>query len=203
MKKLLKKECISENELSKRVGIPQQMVNRIISGINQNPKLSTITPIAHYFNISLQELIYNPNLDLNKTSLPDAQIRIPYINFKNIEKHDINYAILHTTEYVNANLDPCKHYFATSMNDDSMEPKFAKGTILIFEQEREPFNGDFCLLKDEQNQYMFRQIMINSENKKFIKCLNPINEAYKIIQLPINIYVLATLLESRTLFSNS
>lgn len=203
LKKLLKKEGISENELSKRVGVPQQIINRIITGINQNPKLSTITPIANYFKIPLQELIYSFDLDLENTPSINTQIKIPYVDFRTIEEHGIFHAILHTQEFITANLDHTKIYFATRMNDDTMEPKFSKDAILIFEQEREPLNGDFCLLRDESDQYIFRQIMINSTNRKFIKCLNPAYDAYTVIPLPINIFVLATLLESRTSFPSS
>ena len=42
LKELLKHEGISENELAKRVGISQQIINRLITGINTNPKLETI-----------------------------------------------------------------------------------------------------------------------------------------------------------------
>ncbi|USQ13729.1 LexA family transcriptional regulator [Legionella lytica] len=201
LKKLLKKEGISENELSKRIGIPQQMINRIITGINQNPKLSTITPIANYFKISLHELISNAELDTNDTHSLNTQRKIPYIEFKDIEVYGISEALTKSKKFIAADLDYNKNYFATSMNDDSMEPKFSKNTILVFEKEKEPFNGDFCLLKDEGNHYVFRQIMINSSNKKFIKCLNPTSDLYTVIPLPINIYVLATLLESRTFFN--
>jgi transcriptional regulator with XRE-family HTH domain len=200
LKKFLKKECMSENELSKRIGIPQQVINRIITGINQNPKLSTITPIADYFNIPLHELISNANLDVTNTQIMNSQHKVPFVEFKDIEEHGINDAISHTNKYITADLDQNKSYFATTMNDNSMEPKFSQRTILVFEKGKEPFNGDFCLLKDERDHYVFRQIMINSTSKKFIKCLNPTNDAYAVIPLSINIYVLATLLESRTLF---
>lgn len=198
LKKFLTKERISENELAKRIGIPQQIINRIITGINQNPKLSTIIPIANYFKVPLQELISNSDLD--NTQMINSQIKIPYIEFTDIVEHDINQAILHSKKFITADLDQTKDYFATTMNDDSMEPKFSKGTILVFEKEKTPFNGDFCLLKDDKNHYVFRQILINSTNKKFIKCLNPVDDGCTVIPLPINIYVLATLLESRSFF---
>ncbi|WP_058534253.1 XRE family transcriptional regulator [Legionella saoudiensis] len=200
LKNLLKKEGISENELSKRIGIPQQMINRIITGINKNPKLSTITPIANYFKISLHDLISSADLDTDNPPSFNKQKKIPYVEFRDIEIYGISQALIQSKKFISAELDHDKNYFATSMNDDSMEPKFSKDTILIFEKDKEPFNGDFCLLKDDGNHYVFRQIMINSANKKFIKCLNPTSDSYTVIPLPINIYVLATLLESRTFF---
>lgn len=200
LKKLLRKECISENELSKRVGIPQQMINRLISGENQNPKLSTITPLANYFKVPLHELISNENLDVHNIHKVSNQNQIPLLEFKNIEEHGIDYAISNAKKFLTVDLDLNKNYFATKMNDNSMEPKFPQGTILIFDKEKIPFNGDFCLIKDDSNHYIFRQVMINSKNKKFLKCLNPANQEYMLIPLSVNIYVLATLLESRTIF---
>lgn len=200
LKKFLEKERISENELAKRIGIPQQMINRIVTGINQNPKLSTIMPIANYFKVPLQELISDSNLDLDNAQMIHSQLKIPYIEFTDIVEHDINRAISYSKKFIMADLDQTKDYFATTMNDDSMEPKFSKGTILVFEKEKIPFNGDFCLLKDDKNHYVFRQILINATNKKFIKCLNPSDAACTVIPLPVNIYVLATLLESRNFF---
>ena len=83
--------------------------------------------------------------------------------------------------------------------DGALGPKFSFADEIL-EKEKIPFNGDFCLLKDDTNHYVFRQILINSTNKIFIKCLNPIDDAFTVIPLPINIYVLATLLESRSFF---
>jgi transcriptional regulator with XRE-family HTH domain len=200
LKFLLKKEQISENELSKRTGISQQIINRIVSGENINPKLSTILPLANYFKIPLQDLIYNYSVN-NITPSSKSSLKIPYIEFIDLETSGIDIALTRVEKYITVDiLNPTKHYFATSMYDDSMEPKFSKGSILVFEKDKDLNNGDFCLLKGEENVYLFRQIMINSADKKYIKCLNPTFDGYKIVPLPINIYVLATLLESRTNF---
>lgn len=199
LKNLLIKENISENELSKRLGISQQIINRIITGINQNPKLSTIIPIAEYFNIPLQNLISgsseNTNLHVG------AKNQVPYIDFKDIKFLGVENAISCAKKFISIDLDINTNYFATSMYDDSMEPKFSKGSILVFAKSEEAFSGDFCLLKDDKNHYMFRQIMVNTLDKKFIKCLNPAREEHDILPLPVNFYVLATLLESRNFFN--
>lgn len=197
LKKLLKTENISENELAKRIGVPQQVINRIISGQNTNPKLATIIPIANYFKIPLHDLLNDTNTD----NLEPIKANIPYVEFKDLQEKGINYAISQTNKFVTADLVYNQHYFATAVVDDSMEPKFSKGTILIFDRDKEPCNGDFCLLQEDNNNYLFRQIMVNAINRKFLKCLNPSNIDYTVIPLPINIYIIATLLESRTFFN--
>ncbi len=198
LKKLLQKKNISENELSKRLGIAQQVVNRIITGQNQNPKLSTIMPIAEYFKIPLQDLISN-SFNENKINIATRN-QIPYVDFKEIKTLGVENAILNAQKFISVDLETDISYFATSMYDNSMEPKFSKGSILVFAKSKEAFSGDFCLLKDDANHYMFRQIMINSLDKTYIKCLNPTLAEFELIPLPVNYYVLATLLESRNFF---
>jgi transcriptional regulator with XRE-family HTH domain len=202
LKYLLNQECISENELARRLGIAQQVINRIIAGTNQNPKIATLLPIVNYFNIPLHNFIEGQiKSNLNKSQ--DTQIhKIPFVDFREIKSLGVEQAILITKKFISVDLTNNKNYFATCMYDDSMEPKFSKGTILVFEETKEAVSGDFCLLKGDNNHYMFRQVIINSMDKKFIKCLNPIGEEFSAIPLPVNFYVLATLLESRTAFGS-
>lgn len=201
LKHLLKQEGISENEFSRRVGLTQQVVNRIISGSNKNPKIDTLLPIANYFNIPLHEIIETHIADSDKKVFYEAY-KIPYIEFRDILNRGIEAALLAASKYVSVDMNEKNNYFATSMYDDSMEPKFPKGTILVFEKTKNIVSGDFCLLKGDNNHYMFRQIIISSIDKKFIKCLNPNNADFSALPLPINFYVLATLLEARTIFNS-
>jgi len=201
LKALLAKEQLSENELSKRIGIPQQIINRIISGINQNPKLSTITPIANYFKIPLQDLISTNGVEEGHGIIEHSS-QIPYLDFQELEELGVDKALTLANRFITVDADRDKNYFATSMYDDSMEPKFSFGSILIFEKDKKAHNGDFCLLAGEDNKYIFRQIMINPMEKKFIKSLNPTYNEFNLMPLSINIYVLATLIQSRTSFSN-
>lgn len=203
IKELLIKERINESELSKRTGVSQQVINRMVTGINTNPKLETLMPIANYFKVPLQHLVSN-NFEKNK-NLQNNSIQVPFFTFKEIKQFGIDAAAVNAKKFIS--VDSCsdteKFYFATSMYDDSMEPKFPKGCILVFEKTDHIFNGDFCLLVSDDNNFAFRQVMINSSNKKFIKCLNPNHPEYEeILPLAINYYVLASLLESRMIFSS-
>lgn len=191
------KEGLSENELSRRIGISQQVLNRMIAGINLNPKLTTISPIALYFNVPLQELIYG---DLSCVHNKISAAKVPFINFSDLQKYGIEISVAKAHQFVSVDMEKNKGFFATEMYDNSMEPKFPLRTILIFEQGKEPFNGDFCLLRTEDNNFLFRQVLFNITQKKYVKCLNPNFEEYKVVPMPVNFYILATLLEARTNF---
>ena len=197
LKFLLNKERVSENELSKKIGVPQQVLNRLISGINLNPKITTISQVANYFNLPLQELIYG-DLASDKNL---NHIKVPFISFADLPRFDIDTAISSTNKFLTLDIETNGQYFATDMHDDSMEPKFPFGSILIFEKSKNPANGDFCLLRTENNEFFFRQVLFGATGKKHIKCLNPQFDEYKLALIPINFYVLATLLESRVSFT--
>ena len=64
LKILISNAKISENELARRTGIAQQIINRILLGENQNPKILTIIPLAHYFGVSVSQLIGDDEIQM-------------------------------------------------------------------------------------------------------------------------------------------
>ncbi|MBP9722167.1 MAG: helix-turn-helix transcriptional regulator [Gammaproteobacteria bacterium] len=57
LKTLIERESISEAELSRRCGVTQPMINRIVNAKTDNPKLKTLLRISRYFGISISELV--------------------------------------------------------------------------------------------------------------------------------------------------
>lgn len=57
LKVLITKEDISEAELSRRCGVTQPMINRIVNAKTDNPKLKTLLRISRYFGITISELV--------------------------------------------------------------------------------------------------------------------------------------------------
>ena len=57
LKALIEREGISEAELSRRCGVTQPMINRIVNAKTDNPKLKTLLRISRYFGISITELV--------------------------------------------------------------------------------------------------------------------------------------------------
>lgn len=57
LKVLIEREAISEAELSRRCGVTQPMINRIVNAKTDNPKLKTLLRISRYFGITISELV--------------------------------------------------------------------------------------------------------------------------------------------------
>jgi transcriptional regulator with XRE-family HTH domain len=174
LKSLLTKSRLSENELSRRTGVPQQVINRIMSGINTNPKISTLMPIANYFMISLSQLVGDApppqEVKLNTTHL--GWNEIPLIKWDTLNHLQMKCIDLNNNKriMVDTNINP--DCFALTMEGNSMEPRFPEGTILVFDQSMKIKTTSFGLFYiGFINKIVFRQILIKNKNI-FIKCLN-------------------------------
>ena len=197
---LLHNADISENELARRTGIAQQIINRILSGENKNPKISTLNPLANYFGVSISQLIGDEiSEDKKKLDIQFMGLKeIPIINLNSLEEQPLQELLLQSNEKLLIELKPfITNVFATKMVGDSMDPKFPDGTILIFDINKEPSTGDFVLLKSSINKVEFRQIFIKN-NKVLKKCMNPAHEDYNATLIINNFDYLGLLVQSIT-----
>ena len=53
---LIKKENIAVHELARRIDIAQPVLQRLLAGTIENPRLKTLIPIASYFGCTIHEL---------------------------------------------------------------------------------------------------------------------------------------------------
>lgn len=87
--------------------------------------------------------------------------------------------------------------FAVKNHDYSMEPLFQKGSILIFDPEKEPQDRSFILIKlHNPNCYVFRQVIFNL-NQKNMKALNPDFGLSNVRLIEAEDKIIATLVEDR------
>lgn len=202
LKSFLLSAKISENELARRTGIAQQVINRILSGENTNPKISTLSPLANYFMVSISQLIGDEIVE-NATRLNTNHLgwqEIPKIDINLLDKKSLKELITESEEKILVDINPFNNVFALSMNDNSMEPKFPNGTILIFDPNKKPENGNFVLFKTPENTIEIRQIIIKN-NKIYKKSLNPTHKNYQPSLLTENVIFLGLLIQSRTNYS--
>ncbi len=204
LKNLLHNEMISENELARRTGVSQQIINRILSGENTNPKIATLSPLANYFMITISQLIgEEPSSSEKKahTNQSDLQ-KIPLIEWNNLETLTTSNSVLITaSNRLLIDLQPTESMFAVKMQGNSMEPKFSNDTLLIFDLNKTPVNGDFVLLSSSGEvtlrQFFFKQSL------SYKKCLNPKYKDYKLSIINKDSKYLGTLIQSRTNYITS
>ncbi len=199
LKNLLNNERISENELARRTGISQQIINRILSGENKNPKIATLSPLAHYFMVSISQLIgEEPSATKKKNHINQSGWQeIPLIEWDALAQFSSKDFLLRQNKTQLIDFQPTEGMFAIKMQDSSMEPKFSDGTLLIFDLDQHPVNGDFILLRSPSDIVTVRQFFIKA-NVAYKKCLNPRYKNYEISRIDENSEYLGTLVQSRT-----
>lgn len=197
LKKLMVAAKISENELARRTGVSQQVINRIISGINSNPKIDTLSPLANYFLVSISQLIGDDQVFNREKSTGFREL--PLINWNSLDSILLteNIDIKSLSSSLTVDIDTCGRLIAVKMIDNSMETKFSEGSLLIFDLDKKPCNGDFVLIQMSVNNIIFRQIIIKSSGN-YQKAFNPNLDDFVPQKIPDKAKFLGVLIQSRT-----
>ncbi|MCX7117925.1 MAG: LexA family transcriptional regulator [Legionellales bacterium] len=199
LRNLLLGAKMSENELARRTGISQQIINRILSGQNKNPKIATLSPLANYFMLSISQLIGEAALSTEIHTNPShlGWEEIPMMDWDALKRAPLDelLSLEHPKIWIDG--QPSQHMFAIILKGQAMEPKFTEGTILIFDAVKIPNHRDFILLRCPDGDIMVRQLW--TKNKKaYQKAFNPRFSDYQLTPVDEHTCYLGTLIQSRT-----
>lgn len=183
---LLLDEKIRPSELARRTGVPQPTIHRMVAGTCPKPHMASIRPIAEYFGLTPEQLKGEeliPGLNMFKLDGLDGWAKIPLVAWKQLStwpKQEYQYAITErgvTTKkrtqimtFTDANVK--RKAFAVYANDNSMEPEFLETTLLIFDPEKSIEDNSFILIRLENGEVYFRQVLIK-DGQRYYRPLNP------------------------------
>ncbi|MBA2650365.1 MAG: helix-turn-helix domain-containing protein [Legionella sp.] len=168
--KLLDSHQITEYDLAKNLNIPYNTINRIMTGLTTDPRLSTLEQIANYFGVKLDFLLHSPKQS-------SQEMDIPVLNWDLVSKpaflQDIDHnkwnkwiAVAHLLEDTTS-LDKIFAIESTK----SMDPRFPIGTTFIIQTNESPIDGDLILVRFKtDNSVSLRELVVDSPNWQ----LNPI-----------------------------
>jgi len=177
LKELLARHRINATELAKRIDLPQPTIYRLLAGKTEDPKLSTLSNIADYFSISIDQLLGKVSLDMHGSGQTgiSRSLSIPIISWQ----HAIN-----PTEYI-ANLNANNYTDWLTIDGDasdssfglrskpSMEPRFHAGSILIVDPKLSPCDGDLVVVYyNGTTEATIRQIVLDGLKQKLQSLVN-------------------------------
>lgn len=179
LNKLMEKTNTNINQLSKNTGLANTTIKRMCTDPESNPTLDSITKIAEFFGITPNQLIGTEPVPDETTSYQpcfENWDKVPIINLnqvigwpKNIEEIKAR----DSAKYVLTDIGINKEVFAVIATDETLEPKFSEGAILIFDPTRTPKNKDYViLLTYGKDLPQFRQILIDGPDM-YAKTINP------------------------------
>lgn len=189
IKKLRIKHGFTQVQLSEIVGIAQQSLQKIESGVTKNPK--NVEKFANTLNCSpeyLQFGVGSHDGGLDDVSLgPEIKKAIPLIDFVQAGNWgDINEIKETQADYGSSLVCPVNcsnNTFALRVVGVSMEPKFFSGDLIFVDPDASYGNGSFVVARlDDENQATFKQLVIEGDHK-FLK---PLNKDWPEQLIPIN-----------------
>lgn len=158
----------NESQLAKQVGLRQSTINKLISGVTIDPRISTLAPIAEHFNLSVDTLVSNHPTFGEKTKENGRQTfdtLVPLITYHELSEV---YDDIHSLNIANwphwIPIPPQKKesdYYAVSLKDHLPKP-FELASILVICNSSDLPNNNYCLLKHlDSNSISIKKILFD------------------------------------------
>jgi SOS-response transcriptional repressor LexA len=192
-------------ELARRINLPQPTVHRIVSGTSPNPHMSSLIPLAKFFEVSIEQLkglesipwlrkdhavrLFRP--EWHEVPMLSIEQAPQWASIMGDEKQHYQLPSVYTDAKVS------DHAFGILMPDSSMEPQFMSGSTLIIDPEQPPRDRHFILIQlHAQPLALFRQLLIDG-NQRYLKPLNPDLDKFPMISITDKDQILGVLIQAR------
>ncbi|MBG6243582.1 MAG: helix-turn-helix domain-containing protein [Candidatus Symbiopectobacterium sp. Dall1.0] len=196
---MTKKQVKSVAELSRRIGMPQPTLHRMLNGEVKSPRLAVVQNLAKFFNVETNDLLYKdltlkdnhqPKEIPQTETFPGKPIPLTFTKVPMLGTAQLGgggywdpqeYAVGQGDGYV---LWPTKDKdaFALKCQGDSMMPRIQHGEFVVIEPNRRYKAGDEVLVQDEQGEVMVKVFLFQ---KYGIVNLLSINSEHAPIRLDV------------------
>ncbi len=139
----------NESQLAKLVRMPQTTVNKLITGVSSDPRVSTLTPIIEHFKISLDTLL-SDNPIFTPTSASQQDLLIPIATLDELGDIHTNLNSLKPDNWPQWYPIPKQsslNYYAIQLTPKQLLPPFHDACIVIVKNESKLPQSGYCLLK--------------------------------------------------------
>lgn len=179
----------SEGEISRRSGIPQPTVHRILHGDSKNPHIENIAGIAKVLNLDISDVLgireQRSRSESNVTPGPPMAGRLPLISWVQAgalcEAIDI-YAPGFAEEWMDSPWPHSGSAFCLQVRGISMCPDYRDGEIIQVEPEITAGHGDDVIARTPEGEVTFKRLQI-TEDGQYLIAVNP-DFPNRIIRVP-------------------
>lgn len=198
-KLMLANEQISEGELSRKTGVPQSTIHRILSGQIKESKPSTLKPLANYFGLTLAQLQGDEPIPIQRQTqiqkdTPKEHQRYLGTPSRLLPLITWGQAANWHAEYQSYQHDPAMGWVATNkavgpyafgltIQGNSMTsthgPSFEDGCEIVVDPDRKAAHNDFVIVRQANGEALLRQLSIEGGAYD----LFPLNPRYPVTQL--------------------
>ncbi len=203
LRKLMDEVNITEAELARSTNTPQPTLHRILSGATRSPRGKSLSKIAKYFSITINQLIGEdplPNDRLPGTHNPQAR------SWKSIPVMLLSEAMAFTqlrdklragqwSQWTTTDVHTSEATFGINVNTDSLNPRFANGTVLVVEPDLPPEDRDFVVLQTTGSRTVTVKQLLTDGQDRYLKPLNP---EFQTVMMGDEHTILGVVLQART-----
>lgn len=204
LERLIKIKCWSEGELSRRSGVPQPTINRIISGESESPRRTTITKIARALGVTPEWLLFGGGHESNVLPVvqPDREKRkYPLIDWSAARARTESGEGLQTDgteEFIGSSEDAgALGYWLEVRGRSMISPTdghgFAPGMRILIQPEGfEVVSGKLYIARLPDGDFTFRRYI-----KDAGEYLEPLNPAFETIKMDEGIAIVGRVIDAK------
>ena len=149
---LISERKITLNQLADDIGLPIMTIRRIVYGETTDPRLSTITAFADYFDVDLNILL-TTKFQRIKDVEGVKPVLVPVYNFEELEslfnqQKNKDTPLSWIPVFQTKKIPLSSNTFAIQAQK-YMHGRFPEGTILVFDDVSHLVDGDIVLVKDK------------------------------------------------------
>lgn len=195
--KLLNTQGLNTTELASRTKLPRTTIQKLLGGSTKNPRNTTLTTIAKFFNTTIENLLYGEVLKSTKEAHWVPLIKKSEITEWLAQKNNQNTFNNALQIQIATSRNASEKAFAIICNETG-NTVFKNGSHLIFDPNTEPLDDSYVLIKPfDNNELLFRQITVDI-GVIFVKpILSQFSTASKVRP---NDKIIATLIQIQTNF---
>lgn len=185
---------LNAEELSRRIGLPASTIKKIRNNKDANPTLSTLSPLAKYFSLTISQLVGDeefPHSRVKGAYIPthETLVHIPIISWEETltwpETSNISHLTI-TTENVYSN-----NSYALLVEEDDWE-NLAKDTALFVDPILTIEHRDFIIVhKNGQKLPTLKQALFD-EGQMYLK---PVTQGYNVTRFALEHKILGVVVE--------
>ncbi len=184
-------------ELARKTGIGQPVINRIINSVTTNPNVGTLSPIAAFFSISIGELIgdvVSTTANISRLYVPGSKNpqQIPVISWVEALNWTGIKSIKKRHRMITTGKGVTEAAFALMMEDE-VDLRFPKNSLLIVEPAKNLKNRDYVIVKQAHHPLAILKRYIVDGGIAYLK---PIDPDLKTLELTPDFKILGVIVQS-------
>ncbi len=178
---LVSQAGISEAELARKIKIPTATFNKIKTGKITDPRSSTLTTIANYFGLTVDQLLGYAPITSNVHS---TLLYVPVLSINQVIETDVNkLTYSNHKDWISFNPDlkmANNQMMAIKVSGDAMLPFFDNDTVAVIDCEQRGESKQYVLAYIKaRNEVILRQLLCDGN----CKVLKPLNTSFSSINL--------------------